>query len=127
MTLDGKPLADVEIVFLPDPTKWNRANSASAFTDPDGRYRLRATRDDRDGTVLGSHRVIIIDLRVVADTMTAGSGPQPVGEVAPPFQMFGTKARRFPALYGDAANTPFRDVEVKSGKQTLDFDLKSAG
>ena len=126
VTLDGRPLADVEVVFLPDPTKGNRANNASAFADADGRYRLRAERDGRDGTVLGPHRVVVIDLLMVPDLINVGK-PRAAGEAALPLPaMPGTKPRRFPTAYGDAADTPLH-VEVHSGKQTLDFDLKSAG
>lgn len=125
VTLDGQPLADAEVVFLPDPVKGNQANNASAFTDADGRYRLYAGRDGRDGTVVGPHRVVVVDLRMVVDTTGAGT-PQAAGGGAAVAAMPGTKPRRFPVAYGDAFATPFADVEVRSGKQTLDFDLKSA-
>jgi hypothetical protein len=111
VTLDGQPLTDVEIVFLPDPARGNQGNNASAYTDADGRYRLHATRDDRAGTVLGPHRVVVHDLTVIV----------------PPGGQPGAKPRRFPSNYGDAAATPFKDVEITSGKQTLDFDIKSKG
>lgn len=120
VTLDGQPLAFVEVVFLPESTKGNEANNASAFTDADGRYQLFAARDNRAGTVLGPHRVIITDLTMVADSTGAGNPAQP-GAAAMP----GTKPRRFPKAYGDAAETPFRDIEVGRGKQTLNFQLNS--
>jgi hypothetical protein len=125
VTLDGNPLTDIEIVFLPDPAKGNPGNSASAFTDTDGRYRLHATRDNRDGTVLGPHRVVVIDLTAI---VPPGGGALPTAEAAnAPATRAGAKPRRFPTKYGDATNTPFKDVEVKPGKQTLDFDLKPKG
>jgi hypothetical protein len=33
---------------------------------------------------------------------------------------------RFPNVYAELQETPFKDIEVKSGKQTLDFPLKSS-
>jgi hypothetical protein len=34
---------------------------------------------------------------------------------------------RFPLVYTEVLATPFLNVEVKSGKQRLDFDLKKSG
>jgi hypothetical protein len=124
VTLDGKPLDDVEIVFLPDPAKGNQGNSATAYTDGDGRYRLESPRDNREGTVLGPHRVVITDLSAIAPL----GGGAPAGDgVNAPAARGGAKPRRFPIKYSAAADTPFKDVEIKSGKQTLDFDLKAKG
>jgi hypothetical protein len=122
VTLDQKPLAEVQVVFVPDVVKGNKGNNASAFTDAQGHYRLRAERDGKDGTVLGPHRVYFVDLTAV---------PNLTGVPAPP----GQPARRsgpgiptrFPRVYTDLLETPFKDVEIKPGKQTLDFDLKSRG
>jgi hypothetical protein len=122
VTLDGKPLGEVQVVFVPDATQGNKGNNASAFTDAQGHYRLRAERDGKDGTVLGPHRVYFVDLTAV---------PNLTGEPPPP----GQPARpsgpglplRFPRVYTDLLETPFKDVEIKSGKQTVDFKLKSSG
>jgi hypothetical protein len=125
VTLRGVPLPEVEVTFIPDAAKGNSGNNATALTDAQGRYKLRAARDGRDGTVLGPHRVVVIDLPAVADFTTAGTTPL-AGEGAAP-KASGPKQRRFPAAYGDPTDTPLRDVEVKPGKQTLDFDLKAQG
>ena len=37
------------------------------------------------------------------------------------------KPWRFPDHYGEASKTPLRDVEIKPGKQQLDFDIKGNG
>jgi hypothetical protein len=122
VTLNGKPLTEVQVVFAPDATKGNKGNNASAFTDAQGHYRLRAERDQKDGTVLGPHRVYFVDLTAVPDL--TGEAPAP-GQAArrkgPGIPL------RFPRVYTDILETPFVDVEVKPGKQTLDFDLKTSG
>jgi hypothetical protein len=89
VTLDGQPLTDVEIVFLPDPARGNQGNNASAYPDADGRYRLQALRDNRAGTVLGPHRVVVLDLTAIV----------------PPGGQAGSKPRRFPPKYGAATDT----------------------
>jgi hypothetical protein len=124
VTLDGKPLDEVEVVFVPDSLKGNPGNNASAYTDAQGHYKLRSERDQKDGTVLGPHRVILIDLPAQPD-LRPGSALPP-GEAARTPMPSKPKTRRFPVRYEDTQLTPFKEVEVKPGKQTLDFDVKSA-
>jgi hypothetical protein len=121
ISLDGKPLPDVEVMFSPDSLKGNQGNSASAFTGPDGRYTLRAKPDGHGGPVTGAHRVTVADLATIQD-MTAVAVPVGGGNSQPAAR---PKTRRFPAAYSDLLATPLKDVEVKPGKQTLNFDLKS--
>jgi hypothetical protein len=106
VTLDGKPIADVRVMFVPDALKGNKGNTAEGVTDAQGRYRLRAGRDEKDGTVLGVHRVFFVDTLAYP-----GSGKKP----------------RFPDEYSEALQTPYQDIDVKPGHQTLDFNLKSKG
>jgi hypothetical protein len=127
VTLDGQPLANVQVVFLPDPDRGNRGNNASAYTDADGRYQLNTPRDNQVGTVVGPHRVVIHDLLQVVAPGGPGIAPSAPGATNAMASAPGTKPRRFPLKYGDAADTPFKDVDVKPGKQTFDFDLKSKG
>jgi hypothetical protein len=122
VTFEGKPLSEVQVVFVPDTTKGNKGNNASAFTDAQGHYRLRAERDQKDGTVLGSHRVYFVDLTAVPDMTGNTSAPGQVARRSGPGMPL-----RFPKVYTELLETPFQDIEVKSGKQTLDFDLKSRG
>ena len=120
VTLDGKPLGQVQVVFVPDATKGNKGNNATAFTDAQGQYRLKAERDGKDGTVLGPHRVYFVDLTAVPNlTGTPPEPGQPARPSAPGLPL------RFPRVYTDLLETPFKDVEIKSGKQTQNFDLKS--
>ena len=93
------------MVFLPDPEKGNRGNRASAYTDEQGRYKLRSERDRKDGTVLGPHRVVILDITSFPEP--PGSGEMPGQPPSP------GKAPRVPEDYSEAARTPFKDVEVR--------------
>jgi hypothetical protein len=120
VTLDGRPLAEVEVVFVPDALKGNTGNNASAFTDAQGHYKLRSARDQKDGTVLGVHRVFFVDLTSVPNLSREKSAPG-AGAQAPGR----TTAPRFPEMYTDLAQTPFKDIEIKPGNQTRDFELKS--
>ncbi len=126
LTLNGAPLGDVEIVFVPEPARGNGGNNASALTDAEGRYRLRTPKDNREAAAVGAYRVIVTDLLMVTDFTAAGL-PAAAGEKAAAPQGPGGKKRRFPVAYGDVTDTPLKDVEVKPGRQTLDFDLKAGG
>jgi hypothetical protein len=135
VTLDNKPLTKAEVVFFPDPAKGTTGRRSTAVTDEQGRYRL-ASDKGRAGAPIGFHRVCINDL------IGAGIGPEaPVlpeeGEEKGPAGPAGLKAprragqnmpkSRFPKAYTNAAETPFRDIEVKEGAQVIDLSLKSSG
>src|SRR5262249_52672458 len=62
VTLDGKPLTDVEVVFLPDPDRGTQGRRSVALVDREGRYRL-ASDAGRAGAPVGFHRVCVIDMR----------------------------------------------------------------
>lgn len=53
VTLDGQPLAEAQVEFLPESGR-----PSGAETDEDGRYRLRYTADT-DGAIVGRHTVKI--------------------------------------------------------------------
>jgi hypothetical protein len=112
VTKDGRPLADVQVVFIGDPDAGTQGPRASGITDQDGHYHLhgellwRERGSAQDGAVVGKHRVCITDLQVKADT------PE--------------EKRRVPPRYGSFSETPLR-VEVQSGPQVIGLDVKSTG
>jgi hypothetical protein len=79
ITLAGKPLPQVEVVFLPDPEQGTHGPSSSALTDAEGRYRL-ATDKGQDGARIGTHRVCIRDLTIESDSLQARLGPIRLGQ-----------------------------------------------
>jgi len=127
VTLDGQPLADVEVQFLPDPEQGTRGATASCYNDKQGRFTLRTERHHTDGALVGTHRVVFVDIAALGDHgslpgMDAMLGREepavPRGEQKP-------KKNRVPAMYTDPNQTPFRAIEVKPGDQTLNFDLQT--
>jgi hypothetical protein len=111
--LDGKPMPDALVEFLPDPDKSTHGPRASGKTDAEGRFRL--VRDDQqDGAVVGFHRVLIQDARTFPPTrreIAAGKS-----SVMPP--------SRISTRYATATDTPLRQ-EVKAGQQTITLELAS--
>lgn len=70
VTLDGKPLADAQVIFRPE-----KGRPSTAITDTDGNYALQYSRDQA-GALLGPHRVEI-------HTAVEGRDP-PSSEKLPP-------------------------------------------
>jgi hypothetical protein len=126
VTLDGKPLPDVEVAFLPDPEKGNKGPRTASYTDEQGRYRLHCEKPIKDGAVLGPHRVCIIDVAALP-TPPPPPGFHLKGQPMPGLSRTSSKPKvsRVPAAYSNPALTPFRDIEVKRGTQTLNFDIPS--
>jgi hypothetical protein len=125
ITLDGQPMPDVEVVFLPDPEKGNQGSSASAYTDARGHYQLHCEAAGNNGAGRSTHRVCLHDIAAL---------PQPESKLTPAGRrkkldptLLSRKGKpsRLPPEYNTAARTPIRNVEIKPGKQTLDFDVKT--
>jgi hypothetical protein len=92
VTLDGEPLAGATVEFSPEG-----GSPAYGVTDPQGKYKLLFSSDQKGATV-GSHRVRITSFN----------------EAKP-----GQK-ERVPMKYNRKTDLV---REVKSGNQTFDFDL----
>ena len=121
VTLHGRPLPDMEVLFLPDPEAGTWGPPSSGYTDEQGRYQL-ATNKGQRGAVVGTHRVCLRDLTTLptpplldAEGNATRAGPQ--GAKAAP------KVSRVPAAYSSSQHTPLRAIEVKAGGQTLDFEV----
>src|SRR5437870_9275801 len=63
VTMDGKPLAKVSVIFSPLPTPGSNiaGNTAGGVTDENGQYTLKTSTPDglKDGAQVGKHRVSI--------------------------------------------------------------------
>jgi hypothetical protein len=139
VTLNGKPLTDVEVVFMPDPEKGTTGRRSASLVDKQGHYQI-ADDKGRPGAPVGIHRVCINDL-LAPKGPGAGAAPSVAlpednsqDGVAATKGAAGTNAgvkglskpkSRFPAAYGSAPQTPFRDIEVTEGTQVINLDLKN--
>jgi hypothetical protein len=59
ITLDGRPLANAVVLFEPADDRHNPGMGSTGKTDADGRYELRQIQPDREGAIIGRHRVSI--------------------------------------------------------------------
>jgi hypothetical protein len=118
VTLDGKPLADVEVQFIPESEQGRGATPASGYTDEAGRYRIEAA--GAGGVCVGPNRVCVNDAKL----MMPGGGTDPNDGTPGAVPKAGPRRSRVPQIYSDATQTPHRNVAVRPGVQTVDLALK---
>jgi hypothetical protein len=111
--LDGKPMPEALVEFVPDPQAGTHGPVASATTDEEGRFHL-VSQGQQPGAVIGTHRVVIQDERSLPRAVTDFAKVKP-----PPY-----RPPRLPNVYSNATSTPLRQ-EVKPGSQTVTLEVKS--
>ena len=105
VTLDGIPLPNAAVVFIPE-----NGRPAGATTDQSGRYALTFTRG-RKGALLGRHRVRITTARDPSETPDG----QPIPGVP----------ESIPVNYNSQSKLEF--IVVGGKTNIADFPLKSGG
>src|SRR5207237_52923 len=78
VTVNGRPMQDAEVVFVPDSYVGTLGPPSSAYTDENGHYQL-VTNKGQSGAVVGTHRVCIRDLTTLPrpGMLDAEGNPQP--------------------------------------------------
>jgi len=119
LRMNGKPVDNCLITFLPESAPEAVGPHSTGVTDQRGYYRLRLP-DQREGAVLGWHRVVVQDLSVSTGVRRRDHGTidQETAEGAPP----PIRQSRVPPSYGTAQTTPLRE-EIKTGSQVIDFTI----
>ena len=111
VTLDGKPLANAMIAFVPSGS--TRGTGANGRTDTVGKYEL-ATRSGEKGAPAGEYRVVVTKLVMPDGTdFPANSAVAPINSPA---------KQILPAKYSMAGQTVLR-AKVGEGGTVIDFPL----
>jgi len=63
ITLDGAPLADASVTFMPE-----KVRASAATTDSEGKYELIYIRDEK-GAAIGNHKVTVSKLKDEKETI----------------------------------------------------------
>ncbi len=117
VTMEGQPLANVQVTFAPEKSSEKSPLPISTgTTDRDGSYRLKTTVGTA-GAAVGSHRVIVED--IAADAPSEGNGREAQDEKPP---AVASVPSRVSQRYSTAAATPLRR-DVKLGDNTINFEL----
>lgn len=105
VTMDGRPLSGVDVVFCPE-----KGRPSVATTDAAGRYDLTYVNVTK-GAKVGRHKVSISPTDLAGgDAPSARRVPQPTARVT------------IPAKYNSRSTL---SAEVKAGSNTIDFPLES--
>lgn len=106
VTLNGTPLPNATVTFLPDAGR-----SSVGITDESGRYELKYTHDAA-GAKVGPHTVSISTLSASSSSeVSGGSEVAASGEQVPPQYNVQSTLKE----------------DVQAGANTIDFDLESDG
>lgn len=108
VTLDGKPLSDIRVMFQPDNKDPNAGGFGSfGLTDAEGKFSLKLSDSGKDGAVVGKHFVNLAD-KLTEDPEDSDAGTANVPK------------SRIPPRYLKAP----LDFEVKAGEvNTANFEL----
>ena len=122
VTLDGKPLADATVRFLPV----GEGHGAFGRTDENGNFKL-TTFSTNDGALPGEYKITLsVDEVAKEPVRAAPKGMNPKIQIMQTQMKQGKrpKASVIPAPYLDAARTPLRQRVPPEGKVNLDLDSK---
>jgi len=103
VTVAGQPVAKGSLIFMPNQDKGTSGKAATGDIQPDGTYTL-STFSEKDGAIVGHHRVVITGRSLEDD-----EGTPPNTEIPP--------------RYGNVRQSGLT-AEVKSAGNTIDFDLE---
>ena len=113
VTLDGEPLEEANITFVPK-SESNDIEAAAGRTDAKGKYTLTSMNGDPGKGALAGEYVVLVSKLI----NLSPPGFNPSDPIPPP-----TK-RVTPIVYNDRTKSPFNASVVK-GKNKFDFELKS--
>lgn len=121
LRLNGKPLDNCLVSFLPEPGQEAKGPHSTGVTDRVGAYRLRFD-NQQEGAAVGRHRVTVQDLSASSGVVRRDHGTvdADVKEDSPPLP---ARRSRVPPSYLSLKDTPLRK-EVKAGPQVIDLDLR---
>ncbi len=114
VTLDGAPVANAVVQFVPDIDPKVQAPSSSGYTDEKGHFKLTC-ENTKPGAVVGKHNVVVFPGR------SGGGADDEEAKAAPR-----AKAAPVPNVYSLASTTPLK-VEVTADKHTYDLTLTKRG
>src|SRR5438874_12582509 len=75
--LDGKPMPEALVEFLPDSDKGTHGPVSGGTTDAEGRFKLVCYEGKRAGAVVGSHRILVQDARSIPRAVSDATPVRP--------------------------------------------------
>jgi len=114
VTLNGKPLPNVRVIFVPVVNEGALAVNSAGVTDGNGNFAMAAD-NKKKGAMIAKHKVVIVQGRTTSrsrddEDETTTSNPS---------------SEKLPAEYTDASRTPI-EVDVTPNKHGYNFDLMTS-
>ena len=116
--LDGKPLPQAEVEFVPELRHFGAEMNSTAVTDDEGHFHLTCAYNQQPGAVVAKHHVLVAEPPTPAEFR--GMDERTQTRLAQ--YMAKLKNRPIPEVYGTLGRTPLV-VEVKAGQKTYDLQL----
>jgi hypothetical protein len=116
VTLDGQPLPNVIVTFVPNSRGGAQPPSSTARTDDQGRFQLQCKRSgdtEEPGAVVGTHSVLVTQM---TDRKSRSEDPDAKANVS--------LTKKVPAHYGVPGKTPLT-VDVTADKHDYPLSLKT--
>jgi hypothetical protein len=116
--LDGKPLPQAHVEFVPELRHFGAEMNSTAVTDDAGHFHLTCSFNQQPGAVVAKHHVIVME----APTPAEYRGQDERAQTGLAQYYAKLKNRPIPEKYGTLSTTPLV-VEVKAGQSTYNLDL----
>jgi hypothetical protein len=113
VTLDGKPLADANLVFIPIGS--TKGGGGNAKTTAEGSYSV-ATPLGEPGLPVGEYKVVISKMELANGAVPPTSSDKPLPG--------GTKDEQLSPTYADRDGTILRATVAAGEGKPIDFELK---
>lgn len=111
LLLDGKPLTNILVTFIPDGSSLEAPIRSMAVTDADGKFQLR-TETQIEGALIGSHKVILEDLAILDAPRSENGTVTKMPTV------------RFPDRYKSIVSSSLK-AEINAGPNDLKLEIQS--
>jgi hypothetical protein len=115
--LNGNPLPNAEIVFMPQLEHFGAEYNSTAVTDADGRFTLICAKDNKPGAAVGKHKVLVAE-----HTPAEFRGMSRESQEGYAKHLSSLRNRPIPEAYGQLLKTPL-EVEVKSNQKEYTLNL----
>jgi hypothetical protein len=118
VTVDGYPLPNALIRFMPELTQWGAEMNSTGITDDKGYFKLTCAYKQEPGAAVGKHRVLVTDAPAPAEAR----GMSAEAQGAMTRYTNGLKNRPIPAIYSNLAQTPLI-ITVEPGQKVYNLAL----
>jgi hypothetical protein len=116
--LDGQPLANAEVTFMPQLESYGAQYNSSGVTDAQGRFELRCHFGDQPGAAATDHCVLVNEASV-PDELRRMDGESQAKYAE---YLRSQTNRPIPDRYGSALQSPLR-IRVTPDRQTYEIQL----